>query len=140
MTIQIDFPNEHSVVKSDEYENIISRMKVSECIYLFASKIKAAVVEMNYKEYMIFTTKKILELETDNYENIYLFELIEEKTFRTVSLGIGYGQTAQDAKFNAYSGLNRALTMGGNIGFVVYENDKFKGPLKKKAEQHTKTC
>lgn len=136
MTVQIDFPSEYSVIKSDEYENIINRMKISECIYLFASKIKAAVVEVNYKEYIVFTTKKILETETNNYENIYLFELIEEKTLRTMSIGIGYGETAQDAKFNAYAGLNKAVGMGGNTGFTVYENGEIKGPLKRKAEKH----
>lgn len=138
MTIQIDFPSERSIVKNDEYENIISKMKISECIYLFASKIKAAVVEVNYQEYMIFTTKKILETETNGYEDIYLFELIEEKTFRTVSLGIGYGETVQDAKFNAYAGLNRALAVGGNTGFAVYDNGEFKGPLMNKTENSQK--
>lgn len=138
MVIQIDFPNEYSVVKDDEYQNIINRMKISECVYFFASKIKAAVVEINYKEYMIFTTKKIIETETNNYQNIYFFELIEEKTLRTVSLGIGYGDSAQDAKFNAYSGLNKAIGLGGNTGFVVYENAEVKGPLKKKTEKHQK--
>lgn len=136
MVAQIDFPNEYSVIRDDEYQNIISRMKVSECVYLFASKIKAAVVEVNYKEYMIFTTKKILETITNNYEKIYLFELVEEKVLKTISLGIGYGSTAQEAKFNAYTGLNKAVRTGGNEGFVVYENGEARGPLNNKSEKH----
>ncbi|KZL90250.1 hypothetical protein [Clostridium magnum] len=135
MVVQIDFPNEYSVIRDDEYQNIISRMKISECVYLFASKIKAAVVEVNHKEYMIFTTKKILETVTNNYEKIYLFELVEEKVLKTISLGIGYGSTAQEAKFNAYTGLNKAIRTGGNEGFVVYENGETRGPLNNKSEK-----
>jgi hypothetical protein len=81
---------------------------------------------------MLFTTKKILESETSMYDDIYIFELIEEKTFRTVSIGIGYGGTAQDAKFNAYTSLNRAIALGGNTGYVVFENGEIKGPIKKR--------
>lgn len=138
MVIQIDFPNEYSVIKDDEYQNIISKMSISKCVYLFASKIKAAVVEVNQEEYMIFTTKKILETVTNNYKNIYLFELVEEKVLKTISLGIGYGATAQDAKFNAYVGLNKAIRMGGNTGFVVYENGEIRGPLNNRVEKHQK--
>lgn len=135
MTVQIDFPNEHSVIKDDEYQNFVDRMSISKCVYLFASKIKAAVVEVNHEEYMIFTTKKVFETVTNNYENIYLFELVEEKVFKTISLGIGYGGTAQSAKFNAYLGLNKAIKMGGNTGFVVYENGDIRGPLNNKMEK-----
>ncbi|AWI04729.1 hypothetical protein [Clostridium drakei] len=138
MVVQIDFPDEYSVIKEDEYQNVINRIKISECIYLFASKIKAAVVEVNNKEYMIFTTKKILETVTSNYKKIYLFELVEEKVLKTISLGIGYGSTAQEAKFNAYSGLNKAIRAGGNEGFVVYENGETRGPLNNKSEKHQK--
>ncbi|MGM9535263.1 MAG: winged helix-turn-helix transcriptional regulator, partial [Intestinibacter sp.] len=94
-----------------------------------AQDIKAAVVEASSNTYLLFSTKNILELETDNFKNISLLNEIDEHSLHTVSIGIGYGSTAQDAKYNANSGMIKAKQHNKNTAYIVYENNKVEGPI-----------
>lgn len=129
LSIEIDLPNEYSVISKDEYNYIHEKMIVLEMIYKFAQDIKAAVVEASYNTYLLFSTKNILELETDNFRKISLLNEINENSLHTVSIGIGYGSTAQDAKYNANSGMIKAKQHNQNTAYVVYENNKIEGPI-----------
>lgn len=127
--IKIDLPHDYSVLSDNEYQYSIDKMKISEQVYLFAEKIQAAVVEINHSDYLLFCTRRLLEIEMHNYQRIDLLSLIYSKTFRTVSVGIGYGRTAKEAKKNAAFGAYKANRQGGNMGYVVYEMKKLVGPI-----------
>lgn len=123
IAISIDALNPYSVVAKDEYEYMLNKMKITGVIYLFAAKIEAAVSEITNKEFLLFTTRKMLEVETNNYNNFYLMEMVENKTFYTISVGVGYGETANKAKFNALYGMNKSIEAGGNLACVVYNEN-----------------
>ncbi|WP_455543353.1 winged helix-turn-helix transcriptional regulator [Intestinibacter sp.] len=127
--IEIDLPSEYSVISKDEYHYIHEKMIILDMIYEFAQHIKAAVVEASYNTYLLFSTKNILELETDNFKNISLLNEINENSLHTVSIGIGYGSTAQDAKYNANLGTIKAKQYNKNVAYIVYENKKIEGPI-----------
>jgi len=129
LSIEIDLPSEYSVISKDEYHYIHEKMSVLEMIYKFAQDIRAAVVEASSNTYLLFSTKNILELETDNFKNISLLNEIDENSLHTVSIGIGYGSTAQDAKYNANSGMIKAKQHNKNTAYIVYENNKVEGPI-----------
>jgi len=120
ISIIIDQLNSYSVVANDEYEFVQNKMRIAELIYLFAIKIEAAVVEISNKEFLMFTTRKMLEIETNNFEKFELIQNVENRTFYTISAGIGYGLTANKAKQNAIRGMELSIKSGGNSACVVY--------------------
>ncbi len=129
ISVEIDNPDEQSIINKNEYQMALKKMKVTEQIYLFAQRIQAAVVELEFGSYLLFTTKSILESETDNLNHLDLIDMINKNTKSTVSTGIGYGRTAREAKYGANLGKERAKKSGGNKVFAVYEGMKIVGPI-----------
>lgn len=127
--ISIDSPNEYSILTDNEYRYSLSKIKVLEQIYMFAEKIQAAVIDLNQGYYILFCTKKILEVETGNYQHIDLLDSICSNTMSTISMGIGYGNTAKEAKNNAIYGASTASKHGGNRAYLIYEKKKLLGPV-----------
>ena len=72
---------------------------------LFRSK--ATVVEVSYNTYLLFSTKNILETQTNYFKDIKLLHNISENSLNIISMGIGYGDTVQDAKYNATLGMEK---------------------------------
>jgi hypothetical protein len=103
-------------------------VKVSEEVYKFAQKIQAAVVETGLHNYLLFSTKKIFEAATSDAASISLLNDVKINSAYTVSIGVGYGKTAREAKHNASLGLNKALLKGGNQAFLVSDGD-FSNPI-----------
>lgn len=127
--IQIDQPSEYSVLNDNEYQYIINRTNVTREVYTFAQRIKAAVVEIGVQAYLLFSTRYVLENFTNNFETIDILESVKSHTASTISLGVGYGATAQEAKLNAKIGMQRADKIGGDTAFLVYEDKNIVGPL-----------
>jgi hypothetical protein len=127
--IRIDSPNEYSLFNDNEYQYIIDKTNVTRQIYLFAQQIQAAVVEVGNQEFLLFSTKQLLENITNHFSKIDLLEMIMTNTASTISLGIGYGKTAREAKFSASVGMVRASKLGGNRAFIVYGGNKIVGPI-----------
>lgn len=127
--VSIDSPGEYSLFNENEYQYIINKTNVDKQIYLFAQRIQAAVVEVGMREFLLFSTKQLLESATDNFEKIDLLQTVKKNTSSTVSIGIGYGQTALEAKYSACLGMERASKLGGNMAFIVYGGNKIIGPI-----------
>ena len=119
-----------NIFNDDEYQYIIDRTNVTRQIYIFAQHIKAAVVEIGVREFLLFSTKYLLESVTKNFENIDIMQTVKTHTASTISLGIGYGNTAQEAKASANLGMKRASSLGGDTVFIVYGKNKIIGPLR----------
>lgn len=132
IAISLQIPSEYSVVKDEEYFYLSRRIKILDKIYAFNNLISGVVVEDGRNEFMIFTTRKIIQVETGNYSNIYLLDMLKEVSTFAVSMGIGYGSTAADSKFNAYMGIRLASQYGKNAAFIVFENGDKMGPLEGK--------
>ena len=120
ISIHIDTVNEHSFF-NDEYQCMINKTTISKYVYQFAQRMQAAVVEMASTEFLLISTRYSLEMETNNLENLNLVYEIAQNTASTVSVGIGFGKTAQTAKHGATLGMDRAIKCGGNTAFVVDE-------------------
>ena len=71
-----------------------------------------------------------LESETDNLYNIELFENLKNQIFNSISIGIGYGETAIEAKYNANIAMEKAKQKGENILYVIYSGNRIYGPIK----------
>ncbi len=128
LAIERDLPSEYALIHENEYQLALESMKISEEIYLFSQRIQAAVIEREIGKYLLFTTQTLLELETDSLKNIRIITQPDVRRFSTLSIGIGYGKTAREAKYNANLGLLKAKKHGGNRAYKV-ENNEYIGPI-----------
>ncbi len=128
--IQITLPNDSDIFNYDEYQQLIDKINVAKQVYQFAKRIQAAVVETGEKGFLLFTTRQLLEDETQQLTRISLLEMNWDNTDSTISIGIGYGDTAQEAKQNAQTGAAKARAKGGNKAYIVYSGKKVVGPIK----------
>jgi hypothetical protein len=129
LAIDINTPEEYSLLNDNEYQFMLDRMKVSEQIYLFAQMIQAAVLEVGHYGYVLFATRNILEVETENFTRIDLFDNINKETLSSISLGIGYGQTVREARYNANQGMAASKKLGKNALCIIYGPNKKVGPV-----------
>jgi len=128
ISIEIDPINEFSLINENEYQMLLEKTNVTQEIYIFAQKIQATVVEVGLKQYLLFCTKSILETETQNFQNLDIINDVSKNTSSTISIGIGYGITVREAKYNAQKGMKKAKNSNGNMAFIVY-NKKIIGPI-----------
>ncbi len=123
IAVEIDKRSEYSLLNESEYQMMLEKTKVTEEIYRFAQKIQAAVIEESTHNYLLFTTKKLVEFETKNMHQLSLLSSIDKNTINSISVGIGYGTTAREAKYHALLGMNKAIKKDGNYAYVVYSSN-----------------
>lgn len=138
VAVKLDMPSEYSLMKGDEYAYLSQRIKVLEKLYYFSNRIDGVLVEQGKSEFMIFTTKKVIELETKNYKDVYLLDLLREISVINTYIGIGYGKTANESKYNAYESIKMAQRHGSSVVYVAFENGEFMGPLESASSSKNK--
>ncbi len=119
LAIEQDLPDEHALIRENEYQLALESMGVTEAVYLFAQRIQAAVVEREMGRFLLFTTRSLLEAETEGLRTFPLLTGATGMRFGHPSIGIGYGETAREAKYNANLGLLKAKRAGGACTFLV---------------------
>lgn len=129
LSVEPDLPDEYALVYENEYQLRLQKNKMAEVVTLFAQRIQAAIVETGNRGYLLFSTKNILEQETGGLKQISLLEEVERIAGTTVSIGIGFGTTAREAKYHALKGMYRARKHGGHQAYVVTES-AYIGPIK----------
>ncbi len=127
--VRIETPDEYSMFTDNEYQYVIDKTNVARQVYLYAQRLKAAVVEVGAQEFLLFSTRHLLESVTDNYEHIDLLQDVKRNTASSISIGVGHGKTAQEAKANAHLGMVRASKLGGNAAFIVCDETEMIGPI-----------
>lgn len=130
MVVHIDLTSHYSLDRHEDYEKIISRFELAKQIIKLASRVNGAVIENTDRDFWVITDRKTLELETNNLENIYFSNLFSDAYRHGLSMGIGFGKTAADAKHHAYMGLSRATKVRESVAFAVYDTQHTKGPIK----------
>jgi hypothetical protein len=77
----------------------------------------------------LYITRGILEKVTNNVTNFSILKEIENNFSHTISLGIGMGDTADSAAYNASKALQFSKQNGGNCVFLIDEEKRVYGPL-----------
>ena len=130
--IAIDEPNNYSPIADDEYQIAIENLNVAKLIYAFAKKIQGALFPIKNTEFLLFSTRTIIEHETNKFKEFSLMDAVKKNTAKTISVGIGLGTTVFKSKKNSYAGLKKAQANGGNQIFVVYDENTIRGPFPSK--------
>ncbi|MDU4961671.1 MAG: hypothetical protein E6X17_13545 [Sporomusaceae bacterium] len=128
--IRIDSQDEYSLLRDDEYRYVIDKTNVARHIYLFAQRVQAAVAEVGPGEFLLFSTRQLLESVTEQFKEIALLREIEANTASTISMGVGYGETAREARASAVLAMEKAAKLGGNMAFIVYNANQLVGPIR----------
>lgn len=128
--IRIDSQDEYSLLHGNEYQYVIDRTNVARHVYLFAERLQAAVAEVGQGEFLLFSTRQLLESVTEQFTEIALLQDIKENTASTISMGVGYGRTAREAKSCAVLGMEKAAKLGGDMAFIVHDANRLVGPVR----------
>jgi hypothetical protein len=127
--VTIDFPSDYSIMQETDDLFMLERMKIAQQIYRYASHLQAAVLEMSLRDYLLFSTKEIIEMETDYYQSFKLLDWMEQETFYNVSIGVGYGDTVAGARSSAVAAMLRAKGHNRNSACVCLGDRNFIGPF-----------
>ncbi len=130
LVIHCDASKLYTTTNSVEHLQLVTDYQTARKISMFASRVKGAVSREANGDFIIFTAQKDIEEETNNFNSTYLSTLLSNNDQIKVSVGIGIGMNAQQAKQNAYAGLGRSIQRKDSAAFIVYDNKKTRGPIK----------
>lgn len=111
--LEVSFAGNYSIMGEDDYGYLANRIKVLENIYSFSSRIDGVVVEDTPKSFLIFTTRKLIELETNHFQYLDLLDILNICRAENIAVGIGCGNTACESRSHA-----RNCHRDGEKGFV----------------------
>lgn len=136
ISIHIDMPKE-TIPGNNEYRLGFERLQVTKEIGRFAHTLRAALIDQPPWDYLLFATPSILENLTASYHRFPLLETVSDRTAFTLSIGIGYSATADEALYRAHRALARAMEQGGNQAFLIGNNLSSRVPMAR-TDQKTK--
>lgn len=105
-----------------------ARLRAYSILLGFAEEIDGHLWHDGGDEYQFVTTRTLFEKSTNFYTSWDLVERFNRAGVR-VSVGVGFGETANRAGANARLALQEAIKAGGNRGYVMTEHGRLIGPL-----------
>jgi hypothetical protein len=112
-------------------EHDIQRFKldIHRLLIDYAESLDGYLTHLGGDEYLFFTTRGIFERETGGYKTIPLAKEVARTFGLSLSMGIGFGRSANEAGSHARMALRKAKEAGGNTCFIVREDKTLIGPL-----------
>lgn len=107
------------IPEATDFRLSLEKLAVAREVYRFAKSMDAACIEQPPAEYMLFATSSIIENMTDHYRHLHILQNVAENTAFTLSIGIGYGATAADAKYHALRAMDHAIAAGGSQAYLI---------------------
>jgi hypothetical protein len=115
--------------KSSELEVQKLKLDIHRMVLNYVESLDGYLTPIGEGEYLFFTTRGIFERETGGYKTIYLAKDARSSYGITLSLGVGFGTSANEAGMNARAALRKAREAGGNACFIIREDQTLIGPL-----------
>ncbi|MFE6795070.1 helix-turn-helix domain-containing protein [Paenibacillus chitinolyticus] len=112
-------------------EHEVQRMKLDlhRMVLDYVEHLDGYLNTLGGDEFLFMTTRGIFERETGGYKSIPLAKDLSLMHDLTLSIGIGFGRSANEAGTHARLALRRSKDAGGNITFIVREDRSVIGPL-----------
>jgi GGDEF domain-containing protein len=119
------------IVDRHNSEHAIQKLKldIHRILLDYVDSLRGHLTHLGGDEYLFFTTRGIFEQETAGYKRLPLASEIYRTYQLTLSIGIGFGRTANEAGSNARSALRKSKEARGNSCFIVREDGGILGPL-----------
>lgn len=129
LLIQLIPKESYSSIRKDEYLSMHEKIKVAEEIYYFAKDTNAAVLNDSLDKFILLMNRDDLIEYTNGLQKFYLMDEINTNTNFDVIMGIGYGYTPGQAKFNANLAIEKLDSTHKNMAYVVIDANAVLGPL-----------
>jgi hypothetical protein len=127
-----------SLAAKQTSEHDVQRLKldIHRMIFNYVESLDGYLSYLGGEEYTFITTRGIFEKETGGYKYISLAQEMKTKFAVSLSIGIGFGRSANEAGTHARVALRRCKDSGGNICFIVREDRSMIGPLEMNEPVH----
>jgi hypothetical protein len=112
-----------------EHEVQKLRLDVHRMLLDYVESLDGYLTHLSHGEYLFFTTRGIFERETGGYKYIPLAADAQKLYGLSLSIGIGFGKSANHAGTNARTAQRIAKDAGGDACFIVREDQTYIGPL-----------
>lgn len=127
--VNIDDFGEVAARHNSEHEVQKLKLDVHRSILDYVESLEGYLSHLGGDEYLFFTTRGIFERETGGYKTIPLAKEVKKAYRISLSIGIGFGRSANEAGTNARVALRKTKEAGGNACFIVREDGTLIGPL-----------
>lgn len=108
-------------------------LDIQKTILDFVEILEGYMTIINGNEYMFVTTRGTFERITQGYKYFPLIADLKSGEGLKVSVGIGFGVSANEAGSHARIALDQAIDFGGEKCFIVKEDRSVIGPVEKQA-------
>lgn len=115
--------------RPSEHEVQLMKLDIQRMVLSYVESLDGYLTYLGGDEYLFFTTRGVFERETGGYKTIPLAKDAKQSFNVSLSFGVGFGMTANEAGTNAREALRKAKEAGGNACFIVREDKSMIGPL-----------
>jgi hypothetical protein len=127
--IHVDEFDRLAKTKSSEHEVQRLKLDIHRMLLGYVESLDGHLTHLGGNEYLFITTRGIFERETGGYKHIPLARVVEKYYGLSLSIGIGFGRSANEAGTHARLALRNSKESGGDICFIVREDKSVIGPL-----------
>ncbi|RKP51392.1 GTP cyclohydrolase IIa [Cohnella endophytica] len=127
--IRVDEFNHQISRLGSEHEVQKRRIEISMLLLDYVETLNGHLTHFGGDEYLFVTTRGSFERETGGYKTMPLAADVQKRFGLTLSIGIGFGQSAGEAGSHARLALRQARGAGGNLCYIVREDGGVIGPL-----------
>ncbi|BBH20016.1 transcriptional regulator [Paenibacillus baekrokdamisoli] len=114
---------------ASEHEVQKFKLDIHRMLLDYVESLDGYLTHLGGDEYLFFTTRGIFERETGGYKSIPLGRHAFKKFGLSLSIGIGFGRSANEAGTHARAALRKSKEAGGDTCFIVREDKTLIGPL-----------
>ncbi|MFD1037557.1 hypothetical protein ACFQ3N_03845 [Virgibacillus byunsanensis] len=104
-------------------------LDVQKTILDFVEIVEGYLTVLNGNEYMFVTTRGTFERVTQGYKYFPLIADMKKQQKLSISVGIGFGLSANEAGTHARMALSQSIDFGGEKCFIVKEDRSVIGPI-----------
>lgn len=127
--LNIDNFEKMALKRGSEHEVQKLKLNIHRMVLDYVESLDGYLTHLGGDEYLFFTTRGIFERETGGYKTIPLAKDVNKTYEVSMSIGVGFGRSANEAGTNARIAMRKSKEAGGNTCFIVREDGTLIGPL-----------
>lgn len=124
--VNIGFPTGPVNEPTSNYQFVMSRMRIYSQIYRYADLIRGAVVEHGARDFIIFASSDVVELQSAGKGHISLLNWLSMESRYPFYIGIGYGKTMSAAQYCASRAIQRSYQERRSCAATLYANQSLR--------------
>ncbi|RLQ94855.1 GGDEF domain-containing protein [Falsibacillus albus] len=131
----IQFDGYYELVHQMASEHLIQRqnLRLNRLILDYVEQLEGHLTSLSGNEFMFITTRGVFERVTQGYKWIPLIAEAKKQLKLNISMGVGFGLSANEAGTHARHALMQAMDFGGECCFIVKEDRSVFGPVEQSA-------